>query len=232
METILRHIEVIWENLPFLMNGLKMTILLSLVSIVISFFIGLILALLRLSKRRFIRYPATIYIEVVRATPLIMVIFWVFFMIPLLTHRPAVPITSALIAFIGFNCTYLAEIVRAGIVSIPKGQMEAATVTGLSYIQAMTFIILPQAIKNMLPALISRFVAIFKSTSLAYIIGTIEFFRAAIIVNNREFISYEIFAFVAIVYFLCCYGMSLVSGWIERKLAVGLPQGSTKFYGA
>jgi polar amino acid transport system permease protein len=220
MNTLLSHIKIIWENLPFLMDGLKMTILLSLITIAISFFIGVLLALLKLSKRRLISYPTTVYIEVVRATPLIMVIFWVFFLIPLLIHRPVTPITSALIAFIGFNCTYLAEIVRAGILSIPKGQMEAATVTGLTYPQAMTYIILPQALKNMIPALISRFVATFKSTSLAYIIGTIEFFRAAVIVNNREFISYEIFAFVAIVYFLCCYGMSLASGWVEKKLAV------------
>lgn len=221
MNDVMNHVTIILDNIPFLMQGLKLTVILSVVSIVVSFFLGVILALLRLSNRRIIRYPAIVYIEVVRATPLIMVIFWVYFMLPRLIHRPSDAITSALIAFIGFNCTYLAEIVRAGILSLPKGQMEAARASGMSYGQAMTYIILPQALKNMIPALINRFVATFKSTSLAYIIGTIEFFRAAVIVNNREFISYEIFAFVAIVYFICCYSMSSASGWLERRMAVG-----------
>ena len=218
MDQTLSHIRIIWENMPFLLSGLKLTIILSLISIVVSFFLGVILALLRLSKRRLIRYPTIAYIEVVRATPLIMVIFWVYFMIPRLTHRPSDAITSVLIAFIGFNCTYLAEVVRAGIQSLPKGQMEATRATGLSYLQAMCYIILPQALKNMIPALINRLIATFKSTSLAYIIGAVEFFRAAVIVNNREFISYEIFAFVAIVYFVCCYSMSLASNWFDKRI--------------
>jgi len=218
MEQVLKNIHTLFESLPFLVSGLKMTIFLSIVSVTASFFIGIFLALLRLSKRRILRYPTAAYIETVRATPLLMVIFWVFFLLPIVIHRKVDPIVSVLIAFIGFNSTYIAEIVRAGILALPKGQMEAAHATGLSYFQAMTFVILPQALKNMIPALINRFVATFKSTSLAYIIGVIEFFRAAVIVNNREFISYEIFAFVAFVYFICCYSMSFASKVIEKKL--------------
>jgi polar amino acid transport system permease protein len=218
MEQVLNHIRIVYENLPFLMNGLKLTIVLSVVSIGASFFIGIFLALLRLSKRRIVRYPTIIYIETVRATPLLMVIFWVFFLLPILIHQKVNPITSVLVSFIGFNSTYVAEIIRAGILALPKGQMEAARATGLSYAQLMTYIILPQAMKNMIPALINRFIATFKSTSLAYIIGVIEFFRAAVIVNNREFISYEIFAFVGMVYFVFCYSMSLASKFIEKRL--------------
>lgn len=218
MEQVVKNIQTIFENLPFLMSGLKMTIALSVVSVTASFFIGIFLALLRLSKKRILRYPAVAYIETVRATPLLMVIFWVFFMLPIVINRKVDPIVSVLIAFIGFNSTYIAEIVRAGIMALPKGQMEAARATGLSHVQAMVYIILPQALKNMIPALINRFVTTFKSTSLAYIIGVIEFFRAAVIINNREFISYELFAFVALVYFVCCYSLSFASKVIEKKL--------------
>ena len=221
MNQFIRNIDIVWENLPFLLNGLELTIILAIVSNFVSFFLGIALALCRLSKRFLISYPATGYIEVVRATPLIMVIFWVYFMIPIVTHMTANVITSVLIAFIGFNCSYIAEIVRAGILSLPKGQAEAAKVTGLNYFETMYYVILPQALKNMIPAVINRFVATLKSTSLAYIIGATEFFRAAVIVNNREFVPYEIFAFVAVVYFICCYVLSLGSQIIEKRLTVG-----------
>ena len=167
------------------MKGLQLTAILSLISIVFSFFFGIILALMRLSKKWFISYPATFYIEIVRATPLLMVIFWVFFMIPVVIGKHASPISAGLIAFVGFTSTYIAEIVRAGILSLPRGQMEASRATGLIYFQAMAYIILPQAVRNMWPVLVSRFITVFKDTSLVYIIGVVEFFRAAVIVNNR-----------------------------------------------
>ncbi len=221
-------LAVIQENFPFLMKGLRLTVIFSMFSITICFFTGMILALLRLSKRRFISYPVTAYIEVVRATPFLMVVFWVFFMIPVVTKRPVSPIVSALISFVLFTSTYIAEVIRSGIQSISKGQMEAARVTGLRYMQAMGYIIFPQALKNMLPALVSRFIALFKASSLVYFIGVMEFFRHAVIVNNREFRSYEIFSFVAIVYFICCYSMSLFASWLEKRMhAYGMKE---KFY--
>jgi polar amino acid transport system permease protein len=126
---------------------------------------------------------------------------------------------AALVALIVFNTSYMAEVIRAGIQSVPRAQMEAARASGLTYVQAMRFVILPQAIKNMVPALVNRFVALFMGTSLAYIIGVTEFFRAANNVNNRVYRSYEIYGFVAIVYFLCCYSLSLLSQLLERRLA-------------
>lgn len=212
---------VIIENLPYMLSGLQWTVILAAVSMVGSFAAGVVLAVLRLSPYGWLRWPAILYVDVVRTIPLIMVIFWVFFLMPVVTGRPTTPVTAALLALVAFNASYMAEVIRAGIQSVPRGQMEAARAGGLSYLQAMRYVILPQAIKNMVPALVNRFVALFMGTSLAYIIGVTEFFRAANNVNNRVYRSYEIYTFVAIVYFACCYSLSLLSGVLERRLAGG-----------
>ncbi|HET8577609.1 MAG TPA: amino acid ABC transporter permease [Methylomirabilota bacterium] len=209
---------VIVENLPYMLSGLQWTVLLASISMVGSFVAGIVFAVLRLSPYRWLRWPAILYIDIMRTIPLIMVIFWVFFLIPVLTGQPTTPVKAALLALIAFNTSYMAEVIRAGIQSVPRGQMEAARACGLSYLQAMRFVILPQAIKNMVPALVNRFIALFMGTSLVYIIGVTEFFRAANNVNNRVYRSYEIFGFVAIVYFVCCYSLSLLSRVFERRL--------------
>jgi His/Glu/Gln/Arg/opine family amino acid ABC transporter permease subunit len=214
-------LRVIVENLPYMLSGLQWTFILAGVSMVASFAAGVVFAALRLSPYAWLRRPAIVYIDVMRTIPLIMVIFWIFFLVPVLTGRPTTPITAALFALIVFNTSYMAEVIRAGIQSVPRGQAEAARASGLTYVQAMRHVILPQAIKNMIPALVNRFVALFMGTSLAYIIGVTEFFRAANNVNNRVYRSYEIYAFVAVVYFICCYSLSLLSQVLERRLASG-----------
>lgn len=212
-------LRVIVENLPYMLSGLQWTVILASLSMLGSFAAGVVFAMLRLSPYRWLRWPAVFYIDVMRTIPLIMVIFWVFFLIPVLTGRPTTPVKAALLALIAFNTSYMAEVIRAGIQSVPRGQMEAARACGLTYLQAMRYVILPQAIKNMVPALVNRFVALFMGTSLAYIIGVTEFFRAANNVNNRVYRSYEIYTFVAIVYFVCCYSLSLLSNVLERRLS-------------
>jgi glutamate/aspartate transport system permease protein len=212
---------VIVDNLPYMLSGLRWTLMLAAVSMVVSFAAGIVFAALRLSPYVWLRGPAIVYIDVMRTIPLIMVIFWIFFLAPVLTGRPTTPITAALFALIVFNTSYMAEVIRAGIQSVPRGQTEAARAAGLTYVQMMRHVILPQAIKNMTPALVNRFVALFMGTSLAYIIGVTEFFRAANNVNNRVYRSYEIYAFVAVVYFICCYSLSLLSRLLERRLASG-----------
>ncbi|MBI2526443.1 MAG: amino acid ABC transporter permease [Candidatus Rokubacteria bacterium] len=212
-------VGVIVENLPYMLSGLQWTVILASISMVGSFAAGTAFAILRLSPYRWLRWPAILYVDVMRTIPLIMVIFWVFFLLPVLTGQPTTPLKAALLALIAFNTSYMAEVIRAGIQSVPRGQMEAARACGLTYLRAMRFVILPQAIKNMVPALVNRFVALFMGTSLAYIIGVTEFFRAANNVNNRVYRSYEIYTFVAIVYFVCCYSLSLLSRILERRLA-------------
>ncbi len=219
------------DNLRFLffgkpgeIGGLALTFILALTSIFLSFILGSMLGIARWSSVKIIKIPAILYIEIIRATPLLMVIFWVFFAIPVFamnffhTQAHVSPTVAAIIAFTIFTSAYVAEIVRAGINSIPKGQFEAAKSLGLNDFQTFVFIILPQAYRKMIPAFVSQFVALFKDTSLAYTIGVIEFFRAATIINNRLYLSFEIFSFVALVYFSITFSMSKFSHILEKKV--------------
>ena len=225
-------LRVIVENLPYMLTGLRWTIILAVVSMAGSFVCGAAFAMLRLSPWWWVRWPAILYIDIVRTVPLIMVIFWAFFLVPVLTGHATTPVKAALFALILFNTSYMAEVIRAGIQSIPKGQVEASRAIGLTYLQAMRHVVLPQALRHMSPALVSRFIALFMGTSLVYIIGVTEFFRAANNVNNRVYRSYEIYGFVAIVYFVCCYALSLASAALERRFAVPDGAGSETRAGA
>lgn len=208
------------RNLPYMLQGLQLTFLLALVGMSGSLVGGTVLAVLRLSPYRVLRWPAAVYVDVVRMIPLIMVIFWIFFLLPILTGHPVSATSAAMIALVAFNSSYMAEVVRAGLMSVPKGLGEAARSSGLSYFQNLFLITFPIAFRNMLPAIVSRFIALFMGTSLAYVIGVTEFFGAANNINNRIFRPFEIYLFVAIVYFVCCWSLSLLSRWIERRLAV------------
>ncbi|MCC6469936.1 MAG: amino acid ABC transporter permease [Alphaproteobacteria bacterium] len=210
--------SVIPLNLPYMLHGLGVTFLLAIVSMVASILTGTIFAMMRVSKIAAIRVPAAMFIDVMRTIPLIMVMFWFFFLIPLLTGQPVSAMVAAMVALIVFNTSYMAEVIRAGLQSVHRTQFEAAYSSGLRYLQTMLYIVLPQAFRNMLPAIINRLVALVMGTSLAYIIGVTEFFRAANNVNNRVYQSYVIYGFVAVVYFLCCYSLSLLGRHLERQL--------------
>jgi len=211
--------DVVLQNLPYLMRGLRLTAVITLVCMVASLAVGVVLALLRRSAVRALSAAATVYIETLRSTPLLMVIFWFYFLLPLLTGKSLEPLVAGIVAMVAFQSAYVAEIVRAGIVSVKAGQLEAAMALGLPYRSAMWRVVLPQAFRNMLPALVARFVALFKSTSLLYVIGVVEFFRAATIVNSREFRPMEIFLFVALVYLCCGVAASMFGAWLERTMA-------------
>lgn len=211
---------IIAENWPLLLSGFVNTLKLALLAIGLSFWLGVVAGALRLSRNPLLYYPAVLYIEVIRGVPLIMIIFWFYFVSPIIAGRPLDNFTSALIAFVVFEGAYLAEIIRAGIQSVPVGQIDAASSTGLSHVQAMRHIVLPQAVRNMIPALVTRFIILFMDTSLAYIIGFRELTRVAKIIAEREFRAFEVFTFIAIVYFICTYTMSLVSRRLEARVAI------------
>ena len=229
--------SVAWENLPTLLiwrfpssdnpseilwglGGLSFSILMSLIAISVSFGIGLVVGLGRMAGNKIFRIPCTLYIEIIRGTPLIMVIFWVYFFLPIFIKTYLNVFWSATIALTLFTGAYLAEIVRGGIQNIPPGQVEAAVSTGLSYIQAMRRIILPQALKQMIPAIVGQFIAIFKDTSLAFVIGVLELTFVAQGLNNRLMVHpFEIYTTVALLYFVCCYSMSLYAGKLEARLS-------------
>jgi glutamate/aspartate transport system permease protein len=213
--------QVILDNLSFLMQGLLTTFQLAVIAISGGMILGVLVGMGRLSSRVYVYYPATVFVNFLRSIPLILVIFWFYFLVPILAGRPLGDFLSAAIAFIVFEASYFAEIIRAGIQSIPKGQLQAAYSTGLNYPKTMRYIIIPQALKNMIPSLLTQSVIILQDTSLAYVIGLKEFLRSGSIVDAREVRSLEIYTFVGIVYFLICFSMStLTKRWEAKKGAV------------
>ncbi|WP_243545894.1 amino acid ABC transporter permease [Pseudodesulfovibrio tunisiensis] len=204
----------------FGLGGLAMSIVMAVFSISVSFFIGLFVGMGRTSKNRAIKVPCTLYIELIRGNPLIIVIFWMYFFFPVIFGIDLDVFWSATWAMTIFFGAYIAEIVRGGIENIPPGQTEAAKSTGLSYLQTMRKVVLPQALKQMLPAIVGMFIAAFKDTSLAYIIGVPELTTAAYSINNRLMLyPFEIYTTIAVMYFVCCYLMSLYSKYLEHKLS-------------
>jgi glutamate/aspartate transport system permease protein len=209
--------QVIPNNLQFLMQGLVTTFQLALVAISGGLLLGILVGMARLSSIRIIYYPATAFVNVMRSLPLILVIFWFYFLVPLIAGRPMGDFFSACVAFVVFEAAYFAEIVRAGIQSISTGQMQAAYSTGFNYQHTMRYIIIPQALRNMVPSLLTQAVVVFQDTSLAYVIGLKEFLRSASIVDAREMRSVELYAFVGAIYFLICFTMSKLSKRLEAR---------------
>lgn len=195
------------------------TLRLALPAIVFGFLLGIFIGFGRLARSRWIALPARAYVEFFRGVPLVMVIFWIWFIIPAALGKSLPEYAVALTAFVVFEAAYLGEIVRAGIQSVPRGQMEAATATGLSHAQSMLHVVLPQALRNMIPALVTQFIVLLKDTSLASIIGYVDLTKAAQIVNNREVRPFELYLFIAVVYWLCSFAMSRYAGAVERRLS-------------
>ena len=195
------------------------TLRLAIPAIGLGFVVGVILGLARLANRRWIHYPAAIYIEFIRGIPLVMVIFWFWFIVPLILRRPVPEYWIAVAAFVMFEGAYIGEIVRAGIQSVPRGQVDAATATGLNYRQMMWNIILPQAIRNIIPSLVTQFIVLFKDTSLASIIGMMDLTKAAQTVSQRELRPFEMYLFIAVVYWIFTYSMSRFSQWLEIRMS-------------
>jgi His/Glu/Gln/Arg/opine family amino acid ABC transporter permease subunit len=195
------------------------TLRLAVPAIVLGFALGIAVGLARLANARWIRVPATMYVEFFRGVPLVMVIFWIWFIIPQLLRLPIPEYGVALTAFVIFEAAYFGEIVRAGVQSVARGQVEAATALGMTATQTMTWVVLPQALRNMVPSLVTQMIVLFKDTSLASIIGYVDLTKAAQIVNNREIKPFELYLFIAVVYFVCTYSMSLLARRLERRTA-------------
>jgi len=206
--------DVVWRSGPFLLRGAGATLLLTLISVTIGLAAGILLAILRLFAPPGLRHLAVGYIELLRAIPQLMVIFWVFYTWPAITGTSVPGWSAAIISLSMIAAAYLAEVVRAGILSIPRTQWESGYATGLTPWQNMTRIVLPQAGRNMLPALISHFIMMLKTTSLVYVVGIIDFFRAVIIVNNRDFAPAALYLTLGAGYFVACYALS----WLVRRI--------------
>ena len=230
------HWDVVWHDLtyflwgkttidwvfPFIHNpeGLVASIILAILGIFGAFWIGLAAGLMRLSKRWWIKFPSVAYIEMIRGMPLLLLIFWFYYLAPVITGQNMPAFTTTIFCFMIFTGAYVGEIVRAGVKALPRGQMEAARGSGLSHIQAMRYVILPQALRNMIPSFVNQFVSLTKDTSLAAILGVIELTRTGVQVDNREMVaSFEIWIAIAMLYFIICYVLTSYSRRLEAQLS-------------
>jgi polar amino acid transport system permease protein len=201
------------------LGGLLLNITMAILSLSLSFFFGVILGYSRLSCRKYVKLPCVIYIETIRSTPLILIIFWFYFFLPYLLGRDISIFWSAVISLSIYAAAYQAEIVRAGIMAVPKSQLEVALASGMSRFQAMTSVVLPQAFKIMTPSFVSFFVSLFKDTSVTYIIGVIELTQTGIIVSQRQPDKmYAAYLSMAIGYFIICYSLSHVARKLEKRI--------------
>lgn len=212
--------QVVIDSIPYLWEGMKMTFLLTFLAIVGGLFFGVCLALIRLSGIKYLAFAAASYVNFFRSMPLILVIFWFYFLVPYIVGRPVGGFYSVLVAFTLFEAAYYCEIMRAGIQSVRQGQMHAGQALGLSYKQNMQYVVLPQAFRNMAPILLTQAVILFQDTSLVYVVGLHDFLVNAEIVASRENRLIEMFCTVAIVYFVLCLTFSLSIRSMQRKFSV------------
>jgi glutamate/aspartate transport system permease protein len=210
-------------SLPFLWEGMKVSLEITVTALVVGILWGTVLAIGRLSPIAPIRWLAAGYVNLFRAVPLVMVLLWFFLLIPqLLTqafHLDAttdVRMASALVGFALFESAYYAEIIRAGIQSVPKGQLSAATALGLSRFQSMRLVVLPQAFRNMVPLLLTQGIVLFQDTSLVYVSALADFFGAAYKVGDRDGRLVELLLFAGAVYFVLCFSLSRLVQSLQR----------------
>lgn len=200
--------SAILQALPFLWSGMQTSLLLLVLAICGGVVLGTGIAIARLSGPPPVVAMAAGYVNGLRSVPLIMVIFWFYLLVPLMTRRPVGAFTSALVAFTVFEAAYYSEIIRAGIGGISRGQAAAAASTGLSGVQSYCYVILPQAFRRMAPVLLTQSIALFQDTSLVYVIGLHDFMTAASVVANREGRLVELYSFAAVTYFIVCFAAS------------------------
>ncbi len=219
---------IVERSLPYLWYGFKYTVQLTAIAALGGLVFGTLLAMARLASRKWLALPASGYVNLMRSIPLVLVLFWFFFLMPQMlqvltgSERP-VQIgaeRTAIITFIMFEAAYFCEIMRAGIQSIPKGQVNSAYALGLTYGQAMRLVILPQAFRNMIPVLLTQTIILFQDTSLVYVISATDFVGAASKVAQRDGRLVEMYLFVAVVYFVLCYTLSYLVKGLQRKIAV------------
>jgi len=209
---------VIIDNMPFLLKGMQTTLLLTALAMVGGIVLGTLLALARISSVKPLSFVAASYINFFRSLPLILVIFWFYFLVPLVLGRPVGGFYSVLVAFTLFEAAYYAEIIRAGITSVRAGQFQAARALGLSYGQSMRFVVLPQAFRAMIPVLLTQGIILFQDTSLVYVVGLKDFLVSAELIANRDQRLIEMFTFVAIVYLIISYSASQGVRMLQRRM--------------
>ena len=204
----------------YLQKGLIFSIQLTVIATVGGIIVGTVLALMRLSGKPWLVMPATIYVNTMRSIPLVMVILWFFLLIPLMIGKPLGVNLSAIITFIAFEAAFFSEIVRAGIQSIPRGQVYAGQALGMSYAQNMRLVVLPQAFRNMIPVFMTQTIILFQDTSLVYAIGAYDLLKGFEIAGKNFGRPIETYLLAAVTYFLICFTLSRIVRRIQQKVAI------------
>ena len=204
----------------FVLKGLYFSLLLTAVATVGGVILGTALALMRLSGRAWLAAPAALYVNGMRSIPLVMVILWFFLLVPVLIGRPIGAEWSAVITFIAFEAAYFSEIMRAGIQSIPRAQVQAGLALGLTYGQTLQRVVLPQALRNMLPVLLTQTIILFQDTSLVYAIGAYDLLKGFEVAGKNHGRPIEAYLMAALVYFVLCYALSWAVRRLHQKIAI------------
>ena len=212
--------DAVYNNLPFLLDGLYLTLLISGLALVFSMVLGMFVALGRLSRSRILSLASATYVELFRDTPVLVQLFWVYYVLPILLGIRIDAISAAVLGLTLHSTAFLGEIYRAGIQVVPKGHTEAAKVLGLSPRDTFVRIVLPQAIRNVLPPMVNNLVDLIKLSSLASVFAVAEITRKATELSASTFRPLEIFSFVALLYFFICWPLSLLIRVLERRMQV------------
>jgi glutamate/aspartate transport system permease protein len=221
--------DVVGRSIGYLFReGMTFTLTLTGLAAAGGILFGTLLAMMRLSSHRWLSVPATLYVNLMRSIPLLLVIFWFYFLVPYIGAwlvGSSTPIrvgafASSVITFTLFEAAYYSEIMRAGIQSIPRGQVWAGQALGLTYWQSMGHVVLPQAFRNMIPILLTQTIILFQDTSLVYVISATDFLGAAAKVANRDYRLVEMYTFVAVVYFVISYGLSSMVKNLQARIAI------------
>ena len=204
----------------FVLKGLYFSLMLSAIATVGGVLFGTVLALMRLSGKKWLVLPATIYVNGMRSIPLVMVILWFFLLMPAIIGRPIGAELSAIITFVAFEAAYFSEIMRAGIQSIARGQVNAGQALGMTYGQNMRLVVLPQAFRNMLPVLLTQTIILFQDTSLVYAIGAYDMLKGFEVAGKNYGRPIEAYLAAAVAYFVLCYALSYLVKLLHKRIAI------------
>lgn len=210
-----------WQMVSgYIVKGFIFSIELTLIAMLGGILLGTLLALMRLSSHRWLNLPAAGYVNTMRSVPLVMVILWFFLLIPLVIGRPLGAEISAIITFTLFEAAYYSEIMRAGIQSIPRGQVGAGYALGMTYAQTMRLVVLPQAFRNMLPVLLTQTIILFQDTSLVYAIGAYDLLKGFEIAGKNFNRPVETYLVAAVLYFAICFSLSMLVKRLQARIAI------------
>ena len=211
--------DVIPNNLDFLLSGLWMTLFISAVTLVLAMLGGLVIAMLDMSRWRVVRIVGITFGEIIRNTPILVQLLWVYYVLPIVFDIGIGSVSALIIGLSVYQSAFISEVYRSGIQAVPQGHREAAQVLGLTQLQTLRRIVLPQAIRMTLPPLASNFVQLIKFSSLGAVISVSEITRRGMELSSSAFRPLEIFTFIAFVYFMICWPLAMAIRFWERRVA-------------